>query len=518
MHMAASQRELASRASSAQVLGWLEPAALALIFATFAYAVSIGLTDRFGAVYGHDGYAGAHWALMAKNHVRYGLGVTKGYSLMNCGYPLVGRPRPYLQQPPGSILLIALAFWMLGQHEWVARLMSVLFSLGTLVFVYLIGRRLCGRWAGVLAAAAFAATPMELGYGRVPMQMGYGLFFMAAAVHSYARWIERPTRARGALVLGMVALGEICAWEACYTSFFLWLHHLFWPPGGKRNWRWLVWLAATALGAFTLVLSHILAHPLGFQCLKQRFLWRSAPGPGWQFTNWQLLRLEYQRCLEIFTLPLCVLSIAWCAILIWRLAKRKAQPNESLPLIFLATTATYVGIFRQGAWIHDISLYYGSPFFALAAGVLLAAVAGRLARRQWALAGLLVAGISAWTLPWTIAGNAALRLPRGRDGQVLLKTLHRRAPPDAVAGFCTSPEFAVVYYLDLPYVPLDADIARWPDCVASLAERRMPDLVLMATDCDWPREATAKAAGMRLWSHYPFGCDVLVGPRVRVAD
>ena len=74
---------------------------------------------------------------------------------------------PFLDKPPLLFWAIAAGFRALGEHEWVARLPSMLAAIATIAVTYALGRALVGRRAAVTAAIVLATSPMVLGFARL---------------------------------------------------------------------------------------------------------------------------------------------------------------------------------------------------------------------------------------------------------------------------------------------------------------------------------------------------------------
>src|SRR5262245_52809123 len=66
---------------------------------------------------------------------------------------------PFLDKPPLLFWAIAAGFRVLGEHEWVARLPSMLAAIATIAVTYALGRALVGRRAAVTAAIVLATSP-----------------------------------------------------------------------------------------------------------------------------------------------------------------------------------------------------------------------------------------------------------------------------------------------------------------------------------------------------------------------
>jgi 4-amino-4-deoxy-L-arabinose transferase-like glycosyltransferase len=106
--------------------------------------------------------------------------------------------------------LAALLYKLFGVHEVFGRLISIAFSLGTIVVVGTFARWMfASRTAGVTAALAFALYPGSVYYGRTFTPDTTMTFFLTAAVFAAARWIvddeARPGR-RFWLAAGLTAL------------------------------------------------------------------------------------------------------------------------------------------------------------------------------------------------------------------------------------------------------------------------------------------------------------------------
>lgn len=70
------------------------------------------------------------------------------------------------------------------------RLTSVLISLGSLVFVFLLGRRFVGNGGGLLAAFFFAFLPFNIYFSRVILPEPLAVFFGLGALWLFVLWID----------------------------------------------------------------------------------------------------------------------------------------------------------------------------------------------------------------------------------------------------------------------------------------------------------------------------------------
>ena len=138
-------------------------ALFAVVLVSLAFALSAEINRPW--INGVD-FNGAVWSQSAHNILRAGLIETSGAS---SGFYFGPLPIPdwgyYLHHPPLLHLVITGLFAILGEHEWVARLVPVFCSLTSAVFLWLLVRSCVGARAATLSAAVFAFLPMQLRYG-----------------------------------------------------------------------------------------------------------------------------------------------------------------------------------------------------------------------------------------------------------------------------------------------------------------------------------------------------------------
>ncbi len=72
-----------------------------------------------------------------------------------------------------------------------SRLFSVVFSLGTLVCIYLLGTRWANKTVGYLAALSFATLPYAVYYSRVILPEPFCIFFLTLAILTFDVWLEK---------------------------------------------------------------------------------------------------------------------------------------------------------------------------------------------------------------------------------------------------------------------------------------------------------------------------------------
>ena len=68
--------------------------------------------------YGLHSWANANRAWAARNHVKYGLGYTKGYHTLAVGDPPPAHPQRYVSHPSLVTLITAFGMLLFGTEEW----------------------------------------------------------------------------------------------------------------------------------------------------------------------------------------------------------------------------------------------------------------------------------------------------------------------------------------------------------------------------------------------------------------
>lgn len=142
-----------------------------------------------------------------------------------------------------SLLLpVALLFRVLPPTEFVAVLYPTLASLGMVVLVFLIGRKLSGNAAGLLAAFALATFPGDVIYGTMLLPDVLAPFFMTLAVWAFLNAEENPgSRSRWWYLAAGLSL--FLAFNARENSYWFLLFFLPFAFSAER-WKRGLWMAA----------------------------------------------------------------------------------------------------------------------------------------------------------------------------------------------------------------------------------------------------------------------------------
>lgn len=147
--------------------------------------------------------------------------------------------------PPLYAFVLRLVFGVFGASLAAARAVSVLASTATVVAVFLLGRELYGRAAGLVAATVFGLSPGAVLVGGNAQIEGLLILLRVSAVLAYVRAVKtRDARysALSGLLLGLAVLAKLPALVVLPGL-------AIWETWGSRG---LKWLKTTRTRVFTL--------------------------------------------------------------------------------------------------------------------------------------------------------------------------------------------------------------------------------------------------------------------------
>ena len=390
----------------------------------------------------HNGWGGAFYSNIARNYVRYGYLETRFAPVISTGNTPPEDRRYYLTHPPGIGLGVSVAFHLFGEHEWSARLVPLLFGLGSIVLLFRIGSKIASREIGLVAAALFSLAPLETLYGaHVDPQGPPVAFFGLLLLLAYEE--RRPILGAAALVLGAGF-----DWPIHYLSGLLAFHALFFRPDRRR---WAVGLLAGSLllvVAFLLYGRFVAPHP------RQQYL-QSTPADAFLF--WSGVRVPPDRIPgrpietptpgewlvrmashldSLYTIPLLALAAIGAFF--------AARGASSALLILLLWGIAHILLFPLGAFVHDYWSMYLAPGLALAAASGLVRIADSLRRGRTLF---LPASSAALSLFLLTAGIGRVdSLPR--EPAALGTKLHELTGPDEGILMLNPLDARDAYYAD----------------------------------------------------------------------
>ncbi|MCC6606727.1 MAG: glycosyltransferase family 39 protein [Anaerolineae bacterium] len=252
-----------------------------------------------------------------------------------------------------------LHFWRLlsGESEFGLRLLSAIFGLLTIPATYLLGKRINGRFTGLLAALFITISRFDIGWAQ-EMRM----YALAALLGAWALWaavgVWQVGRRRDWLlyilfmVLGLYNL--YLAVMVLVTANLVWLFFV-WPRAADR-WRnfWQWSLAQTAV--------LLLYAPWLFYALSRIPTWSQAnPVEPWSFLKiyWTVLTVGIPLDVDQYatlTVPVLLVFLLGVGLIGWRARKRPLE-QQKLALLLL-------GLLLPALVVYLVSLPKASFFYS----------------------------------------------------------------------------------------------------------------------------------------------------------
>jgi 4-amino-4-deoxy-L-arabinose transferase-like glycosyltransferase len=339
----------------------------------------------------HD-FNGAVWSNVARNYNRYGFAATRFGQVNNYGSLTPKTFSFYIHHPPLLPILVALSFRIFGESEASARYVPIVFSLGALVFVFLISKHFWGTLGASIASTALVATPHYLYLGRMVNHEPLTFFFIMGAAYFYALWRDSASRLSYALFAAFLIGGSLSGWP-----MFIFIGSVFLLDVvlERRVCKETLVLPLVGLVLFGLFLVHV-SLLKGWESASAdlvsiaRTRTGQAPVASTGEYDWVKVpgRVYFWLTLE-FTWPMLALSLLGTAAIAFVRSSR-SRLFLGLVLTLLVVALLFIVIFPQGAWHHDYWVFYFLGPFALSAAVL-----GSLSfAKKWLnLAALMVSGV-----------------------------------------------------------------------------------------------------------------------------
>jgi 4-amino-4-deoxy-L-arabinose transferase-like glycosyltransferase len=260
--------------------------------------------------------------------------------------------RYFLVEPPFYQAVVAGFYRLFGVKESLARLVSILFSLGALVFLFLLVSRLVNSWVGLLSAFFMAVLPYSIFYSRVIMPESMMLFAALGMLWFFWLWLEKK---KNGLYFWVVIF---TAWALLMKTFPLFLIlpmlYLVWQKykwgfyKEKKLWLLLI-LSVLPLLAWRFWISHF---PEGI------------PTNIWLF-NEGGIRFRPAFFRWIFAERIGKLILGYWGIFLFALGLilRPSKKEGWFFHLFFLSFLIYVSVFAFGNVTHD---YYQIPFIPIA--------------------------------------------------------------------------------------------------------------------------------------------------------
>jgi hypothetical protein len=316
-----------------------------------------------------DNFYGALYSQAAHNNLRAGLPVTGGVPATLYFGPLpIPADAYYVHHPILMPMMVTGAVALFGEKESVAKLVPILCSIASALFLWFLVRDTIGRRAAALVVAFFAALPMELHYGDMVDFEPCLVMWMLAALVCLRLWTVWEKK-------GCAVLAALCCSCAVWTDWpgYLFVLSLSVSFLFRKNARrpgfalLLVGIAAVSGILFLLDVRH--ANPEAWRdlwtAITMRFGSGVAPGSSgagqiaslhFTFTEW--LRRILQALGQDYLAPAWIFVLAGAICL----ARNRKSPQFRwlgwAVMQMVAAGIPYMLLLRNWSFIHDFASFF----------------------------------------------------------------------------------------------------------------------------------------------------------------
>ena len=423
---------------------WVCTGLLALLFASIA---SRDITRPF---YGLHSWAQASGAWVARSHVKYGLGYTKGLSTWAVGDPPPKNPTRYLDHPQLGGLLSGMAMAIFGINEWAPRVVAIITGIGSLILFLKILRGLLDEKTALLAGLILVLFPLNGYFGMG----GWLALFSFLAIWCYLVLIRAlkdgpPPSAmhKYGLAVSLFLMLQL-SWAGFFYAFTIGSHYILFHCIRRKQLpekSMLAVLIIAPLLSFAITLA-IMASGYDWDINKivELYKWRSAKGEfekvmekfdwgKWRATLWQF-------AVTNFTTPVLITAILYMTfgqLMVFAAPGSKdnqQKPSRRFPQLwlFLIPGISLLLAFRGLVWKHQYWQRPLAPFIAIAAalGVMLLADILKKVHRGLSVACILVV-IGLFSVFCAIGTNYYYAIRWQAPEKIrMFKMLNQKIPPD----------------------------------------------------------------------------------------
>lgn len=344
---------------------WLYWLLLGLAFAAFGWACLFEIAKYWQP--GHDGFLGASYTRSAINSMRFGIvGPVKFY----LGADMPEASRIYTHHPLLLHLNVIPVLALLGEAEWVARLVPVTYSLGILVVLYAIAQRYFGRGTALISVVVFALLPIHSIFASVVNREQGTVFWSLLFLYAYMRWIETDDWHYFLGIMGGVTFAVQYDWPGYYMALLVVIHAFIYGLLNLKSLQWrreftfVVVFSVVVLANAGAFFSYVWYVEGGFGDLFGAFGHRNTRPENFWGRQWT-------RLIDLYGyIPLAVFGL-WAVDFLARLLRLKGRFGDLVPAFFVAMQIAHTWLFKQAAHIHSYWVYYLGVAVAIGIGDLL---------------------------------------------------------------------------------------------------------------------------------------------------
>lgn len=316
------------------------------LFIILAFALALRLVHLDSAPIGVHQWRQTQTAMIARNFHE------KGYKFFYPQIDWAGDDAGYAETDfPVYSFAVAIGYWAFGDHDWVGRLTTAVFSLLTIYFLYLLVRKFLDEKTALWSAFFLSILPLVAFYGRAIMPESLMLMSTVAGLYFFSAWLDNEKKA--CFILSVIFVSNACLLKPTSLYIGLPLLYLAISKFGGRT------LKTPALYLYAVL---VFGSVFAWYYHAHRILLDTGNTIGLydKWLNWGLLA-EARFWNRIVVKSLLERHFAWFGfpVFIAGVFLARRGRNERLFDLWLLTVVVYMLIAGQGNFAHD---YYQLPF------------------------------------------------------------------------------------------------------------------------------------------------------------
>lgn len=342
---------------------------LIFIIAAIGFIFSININKPF---IGHHDFNSAFFSIIADNLSKYSVIKTKLGQIENSGSNAINVPVFYTHNVPLFTWILSLTFFLFGKGEVQARTISILFSIGCVIFIYKIAKRIFSKLIATLSILFYAFSSMIIYFSGIVFPEPISIFFSLASFYFYINWTNKRNTNDYIYLAVFSFLALLTVWGSYFLPPFIVAHYLIFVK--KKDYKKIVMFTFIPGFTFLLFLSHIklLTGSYFGGGLMEAFLFRTNQDSNqlYSFSLINFINRETHLLIAYYSKLTILLVAIWFINYLNCLLNKKSTKEHNLLLILFAWGVSYPLFFTNASYIHDYFLIYLAPFISISSAYL----------------------------------------------------------------------------------------------------------------------------------------------------
>lgn len=245
--------------------------------------------------------------------------------------------------------LVALCYFLFGVHEMIGRLISVLFGIGAMGYLYLLAKKYFGEKTALYSIFFYAVLPMMVYYTRTFQPEAAMTFFSVSALYYFDQWIETEKKVHW----GLASLMSLCSFLVKIPTLYIFFPMAFlcFLKFGKKIF---------AQGTLYLFLVTVLTPALIWYSVSPKIIGSATllEAEGKWATFSILLNPEFYRQIFLTRIAEKMFAFTGFPLLLIGMFLKTEKKEEHLFHVWLFAVILYMIVTAQGNFQHE---YYQLP-------------------------------------------------------------------------------------------------------------------------------------------------------------